>query len=202
MAHWVLGKGSILRIINKNYNLPRSFLNTYITRYDPSIKFIERVRLQKKAGLIDEFYVSYLAINELFSAIRDELRSILLFSNGIPISRWRDPRINPDINQKDYEAVLEKTMKSFNRLYIKKAILFMPEQSPEDDPNYLDIYSSILFLIKESKTQDATLLTTAILNKADYFVTFDVSLIKSAKKKIFDQYKLRLVKPDEAYAIL
>ena len=40
---------------------------------------------------------------------------------------------------------------------------------------------------------DSTLLTTAILNKADFFVTEDKRLIDSAKKLIQDDYDLELI---------
>lgn len=66
----------------------------------------------------------------------------------------------------------------------------------------MEIYSSILFLIKETKTQDVTLLTTAILNRADYFVTKDERLIKSAKKIINERYGLGIIKPIEAICII
>jgi predicted nucleic acid-binding protein len=56
----------------------------------------------------------------------------------------------------------------------------------------------ILFLIKESKTQDATLLTTAILNEADYFVTLDEPRVRSAKKKMAREY----VNPTEGLQVL
>jgi predicted nucleic acid-binding protein len=202
LAHWVLGSGGVLEFLIGKFELIEKFSEIYSGRYKDSISFIDEIINQRNNGNKAEFYISYLATNELFSALRDELRSIILFNNGIPISRWRDSRNNPDINSEHYKVVYEKTLKSFDILFENSSILFIPEQSPDDDPNYWEIYSSIIFLIKESKTQDAILLTTAILNGADYFVTKDEPLIKSAKKMVNKEYKLNIIRPREALHIM
>lgn len=164
--------------------------------------FLEEIVTQREHGLTDEFYVSTLVTNELFSAIRDEVRSVLFFKSGVPISRWRDSRNNPDIPEEQYEAIYELTLRAFDTLFENHGITIIPEVSPWDDSNYWSICSSILFLIKESKTQDATLLTTAILNRADYFVTLDVPLIKTAKQMMYDEYGLQLINPTEGLQIM
>lgn len=201
-AHWVLGKGGVLNFLVKEFNLTEEFYELYSKRYEESINLIEEIIKLGKHKKNNEYYISYLSINELFSALRDELRSILLFKNGVPISKWRDSRNNPDIKPSEYKSIYEITLKSFDILFENKAIELMHEESLEDDPNYLDIYSSILFLVKEAKTQDSTLLTTAILNKADYFITKDDTLIKSAKNLIKIHYGLELINPTQALQIL
>ncbi len=113
---------------------------------------------------------------------------------------WRNPRYDPIIDSQDYKAVYEQTTKAFIPLFEDSVIELMVEQSP-DNPNYWDVYSSILFMVKEAKTHDATLLTSAILDKADYFVTLDKSLIKNAKRLLNDEYHILLVHPKEAMNI-
>ncbi len=149
-----------------------------------------------------EFFVSSLAINELFYAIKDELRSIILFNKGMPISRWRDARTNPDIPEKCFEAIHNQTLRSFDTLLGEGAIVYLPDCSAESDSEYWSIYASVLFLTKDAKTQDATLLTTAIINRADYFVTKDEPLIKAVKKKMMTDYQMELIKPVTASTIL
>lgn len=202
LAHWVLGKGDVLYFLIDNFHLTNEFFDVYLKRYEDSISFIEELIKSGSQEESDEFYISHLAINELFSGIKDELRSILLFKKGVPISRWRDSRNNPDITPTDYKAIYEITLKSFDILFGKKAIEYINEQSQEDNPNYFEIYSSVLFLVKEAKTHDSTLLATAILNEADYFVTKDDVLIKSAKHLIKDKYELELINPTQALQIL
>jgi predicted nucleic acid-binding protein len=180
--------------------LPDQFFEIYSSRYEPSLTFVNTVIDKKNQKITDNFFVSHLAINELFSAIRDEMRSILLFNKGCPISMWRNPRYDPIIDATDYERVYQQTMKAFIPLFEDSVIELMVEQSPES-PDYWDVYSSILFLVKEAKTHDATLLTSAILDKADYFVTLDKSLIRNAKKMLRDEYNINLVTPKESMNI-
>ena len=82
------------------------------------------------------------------------------------------------------------------------ALYLIKEGATDDAENYWSIYSSMLFLIKEVKTQDTMLLTTAILYEADYFVTRDERLIKAARNRLFEQYNLQLIKPESALALL
>jgi predicted nucleic acid-binding protein len=201
IAHWVLGKGGVLQLLCKQSSLPDQFFEIYSSRYEPSLTFINTVIDRKNQKITDGFFVSHLAINELFSAIRDEMRSILLFNKGCPISMWRNPRYDPVIDATDYEQVYRKTLQAFISLFEDSVIELMVEQSP-DNPNYWDVYSSILFMVKEAKTHDATLLTSAILDEADYFVTLDKSLIKNAKKMLNDEYHILLVHPNEAMNII
>lgn len=192
-----------MNLLINNFNLSEDFLKIYVSRYKNSMNFIDEIIRHKEIGLKNEFFASHLAMNELFSALRDELRSLLLFKEGHPISRWRDSRINPNITPEQYELVYENTLKSFD-LLLGKAATFIEEQKPEEkkERNYWSIYSSILFLINNTKTQDATLLTTAILNEADYFVTNDEVLIKSARDRIKKEYNLSLIKASAAFEIL
>lgn len=185
--------------------LPDQFFEIYSSRYEPSLTFVNTVIDKKNQRITDNFFVSHLAINELFSAIRDEMRSILLFNKGCPISMWRNPRYDPIIDAIDFQAVYKQTLQAFIPLFEDgktqdSVIQLMVEQSPES-PDYWDVYSSILFMVKEAKTHDATLLTSAILDKADYFVTLDKSLIKNAKKMLNDQYHILLVTPKESMNI-
>ena len=202
VVHWILGDGGILDLIKQKFHLNQDFVEIYKNRYEDSRLFVNVILEKKSMNKKDEFYISYFAINEIFSAVRDELRSIIMFRKGIPISRWRDSRNNPDINKEDYESIYQGVLKSYDKLFGSGDILLIEEQTPEDNESYFDIYSSLLFLIKQMKTQDATLLTTAILNEADYFITKDEALIKSAKKKVEEEYNLTLSKPKNALQLL
>jgi len=200
LAQWILGKGGVLKLVIDEFELIDSFLDVYNKRYKTSNQFITRIMNNKELGDQDEFNVSYLAVNELFSAIRDELRSVILFSNTMPISRWRDPRLTPEINQDLYDQVFSKTLESFDALFENNAITFIDEVSPTTHKDYLELFSSIIFSMKNSKTFDATLLTTAILSQANYFVTNDTPLIKMAKNKIKGTYGIDVIKPGTGIA--
>jgi len=184
----------------EQYKLPAEFFDIYSKRYEPSLTFIDTVIDKGAQGIPDDFFVSHLAVNEMFSAIRDEMRSILLFNKGCPISMWRHPRYDPKISEEEYHAVYEQTTQAIIPLFEDSVIELIVEKSPAN-PDYWDVYSSILFMIKEARTHDATLLTSAILDQADYFVTLDTSLISHAKKPLSDQYNIHLVHPKEAMNI-
>lgn len=198
----MLGTGGVLDILCKGYHLSTEFRDVYISHYTDSISFIDFIVNEEVDHAGHEFYVSSLAINELFYAIKDELRSIILFNKGMPISRWRDARTNPDIPESCFRAIYDQTFRSFDTLLGDGAIIYLSEGSAESDPEYWSIYAPLLFLTKDAKTQDATLLTTAIINRADYFVTKDEPLIKAAKKKMKADYQMELIKPANALTIL
>lgn len=201
IAYWVLGKGDVLKSLVNKFQLTNEFFEIYSKRYDNSIKLIEEI-IKPGQEKTAEFFISHLAINELFSGLKDELRSILLFKEGVPISRWGNPINNRDIKPEDYKEIYELTMKSFDSLFEKRAIEYIPEQSWVDSTKYFDIYSTILFLIKDAKPMDSTLLATAILNKADFFVTEDKRLRDTANKFIQNTYNLELINPTQAMQIL
>lgn len=193
-----MGKGGILKSLCASHNLSNEFEDIYTNRYDSAIGFIDEILIKRNSGNNDEFFITSLTANELFSAIRDEVRSILFFRQGVPISRWRDSRNNPDIPKEVYEEIYNKTLESFDHLYENHGVTILPEVSIWDEDEkyqYWDVYSSILFFIKESKTQDATILTSSILNGADYFITLDKTLIKSAKNRMSENYNLQILNP-------
>lgn len=198
----MLGSGGVLDILCNGYHLTTEFRDVYTSHYTESISFIDEIIREEIPESEHEFYVSSLAINELFYAVKDELRSIILFNKGMPISRWRDARANPDIPEKCFRAIYDQTLTSFDTLLGEGSIHYLPEVSAVSDPEYWSIYASLLFLTKDAKTQDATLLTTAIINRADYFVTKDEPLIKAAKKNLMADYNMELIKPSTGLALL
>jgi len=202
LAYWLLGRGNILSSILDRFKLMDEFLNIYRERYSDAINFIDRIIETKGKGIKNEFFVSNFAINESFSVIKDELRTILLLKKGIPISRWKDQLYSPEINSEDYEFIYKLILKQFDIIFEGRSIEPSIESSPEEYENYYDVYTSILFLIRDAKTQDSTLLTTAILNGADYFVTKDDRLIGSANKMMKDSYQMELIRPSYAINIL
>jgi len=200
IANWVLAEGGVLSLLVDKYELDREFEEIYRKRYSDSVDLVELI-LENALNGHKEFLISNLSLQELFSAIRDELRSIVLFKKGYPISRWKDPRINPDFNEEEYHDVYKKVLESFDILFQGSSIQPIRDIQSFDEKEYWDVFSSILFLVKESQTQDVILLTTSIFNKADYFVTKDERLIKSTKKILKENYNLQITSPKNARRI-
>ncbi len=198
-----MGEGKIFDYLIDEFKLTREFQQVYMERYNDSIRFIDKLLEIKDKGARDEFFISYLAFNEVFAAVKDELSSILLFKKGYPLSRWRDPRNIPIPNPDQSYNINDRLLKSFDTLLKNNPLNLIPEKTPIDDKYYIDIYSSLMFNIGKMRTHDATLLSTAILHKADYFVTKDEQLKKEANKLLRESNnQVQLIGPSHGYNLL
>lgn len=197
VAHWALANGGVLSRIAEMFELDPGFIGNYEMRYSDSSHFIDEI-LTMSRQITDELFISSLALNELLAAVRDELRSVMLFLEGVPLSKWRNPFHNLDIDDEIYEEVYKAVLMSLDDLFRCEVIQPMEESQLHDNKEYLDVYSSILFLIKQMQTQDAILLTTAIFHRGDYFVTKDKRLLKDARNRMNKHFSLKLVNPRSA----
>jgi hypothetical protein len=62
----VLGSGGVLDILCNGYHLTTEFRDVYNSHYTESISFIDAIVKEEIPPANHEFYVSSLAINELF----------------------------------------------------------------------------------------------------------------------------------------
>ncbi|WP_157677703.1 PIN domain-containing protein [Methanoregula boonei] len=141
-------------------------------------------------------------MNEVYSAVRDEIRSILLFRNGTPLSRWNEEKNAIDLPEDSMESVYEDIENRFDVLFGNGSIFPLSDEPEEDGDNFSEIVASLIFKFKRVKTQDAILLATAISIKANYFVTFDQRLVTEVSKALADKYRLVLISPKEGNARL
>jgi predicted nucleic acid-binding protein len=192
----------VLDLLITKYEISPDFREIYLNRHKASIDFIQRIINLKPAGLPDEFYFSYLAMNEVYSAVRDEIRCILLFRNGVPLSRWMEEKNSLDLPEDSMETIYEDIENKFDVLFGNNTIIPLSDEPDEEGDNFSEIVSSLIFKFKRVKTQDAILLTTSISIKANYFVTFDQRLVKEVSKDLAEKYKLRLISPSEGNSLL
>ncbi len=202
LVPWLITDSGVLDLLIKKYGIPKDFRDIYLNRHKHSIDFIERIIDLKTRGFPDEFYFSYLAMNEVYSAVRDEIRSILLFRNGTPLSRWNEEKNSIDLPADSMETVYVEIENKFDVLFGNNTILPLSDEPEERGDNFSEIVASIIFTFKRAKTQDAILLTTAISVRANYFVTFDKRLISEVAKELDQKYKLRLISPGEGNSLL
>ena len=202
LVPWLMTDSGVLDLLIKKYGIPKDFRDIYRNRHNHSIDFIERIIDLKSRGFPDEFYFSYLAMNEVFSAVRDEIRSILLFKNGTPLSRWNEEKNSIDLPVDTMETVYVDIENKFDVLFGNNTILPLSDEPEEKGDNFSEIVASLIFTFKRVKTQDAILLTTAISVKANYFVTFDKRLISEVSKELDQKYQLRLISPGEGNTLL
>ena len=200
LVHWLMAS-QIMQFSITQFRLATEFLDIYKNRYEKSINFVNEVLETPKDE--HDFVVVELSLNELFSGVKDEVRSILLFVKGVPISRWTSKRETQEVKfPKDLsKKIYELTSLGLDTLFASNKIGIIPATSPSDEEDYLEVYSSLVFLHPELKTQDAILVTTGIFEKANYFVTGDRDLI-SIGKELVEQYSMKVVRPQRASQIL
>ena len=200
LVHWLMAS-QIMQFSITQFRLATEFLDIYKNRYEKSINFVNEVLETPKDE--HDFVVVELSLNELFSGVKDEVRSILLFVKGVPISRWTSKRETQEVKfPKDLsKKIYELTSLGLDTLFASNKIGIIPATSPSDEEDYLEVYSSLVFLHPELKTQDAILVTTGIFERANYFVTGDRDLI-SIGKELVEQYSMKVVRPQRASQIL
>jgi len=200
LVHWLMAS-QIMQFSITQFRLATEFLDIYKNRYEKSINFVNKVLETPKDE--HDFVVVELSLNELFSGVKDEVRSILLFVKGVPISRWTSKRETQEVKfpQDLSKKIYELTSLGLDTLFASNKIGIIPATSPSDEEDYLEVYSSLVFLHPELKTQDAILVTTGIFEKANYFVTGDRDLI-SIGKELVEQYSMKVVRPRRASQIL
>lgn len=141
-------------------------------------------------------------MNEVYSAVRDEIRSIRLFRNGTPLSRWAEEKNNINLPSDTMETIYRDIEKQFDILFGNDTILPLSDEPEETGDNFSEIVASLIFSFNRVKTQDAILLTTAISVRSNYFVTFDKRLIVETAKDLKEKYSLHLISPAEGDMLL
>lgn len=202
LVPWLMKDSGILDLLIKKYGIPGDFREIYLNRHKESIDFIQRIINLKSEGFQDEFYFSYLAMNEVFSAVRDEMRSILLFKNGTPLSRWNEEKNFLDLPGDFMETVYEDIENKFDVLFENNTIFPLSDEPGEEGETFSEIVAWLIFTFNHVKTQDAILLTTAISFPAKYFVTSDKRLISEVSKELEKKFHLQLILPAHGNTLL
>ncbi len=197
----------ILDYFIRRFSIPRDLKILYHNRFSQSIRLVDAIRncSFKTVGANLSFYIAELSLSELISAIRDEIRCLLLFVKGVPLSRWTskrwtrsvDSHVSPDI----FEDIYRRSMKGIDALLGPGSnIEVLSNADPGEVKDYFEIFSSLLFKFPDLKTQDAILLTTAITSdpKINYFVTSDGDLI-NLNRHINKAYNLQIIKPGRVF---
>lgn len=187
----------ILEFLIQHFRLSQEFSNVYKNRYSESCDFVNKVLELPQND--DEFLITELSVSELFSGLRDEVRTVILFVNGVPISRWAYKRETKEAQFTDRlsESIHELALKGFDTLFRSQKIRIVETTVPSHEPDYLEVYSSLVFLNPELRTQDAILITTAIFERANRFVTMDKVLINLGKE-LEARYSLEVLRPATA----
>ncbi len=196
-AHWLMAN-HMLGFLISHFNLSQEFLKVYQSHTNESNIFINAV-LNKTGDKDNIFFMTELSLNEIFSALRDEIRTIILFVNGVPISKWASKRESKEatLSESLSKHIYNLTLKGLDVLISGKRIEIIKTTLSSDEPDYLEVYSSLVFFNPYLKTQDAMLISTAIFEKAKYFITTDKDVLKRSKQ-MGSNYGLRILNPKDA----
>lgn len=82
------------------------------------------------------------------------------------------------------------------------AIVPLSDEPEENGDNFSEIFAWLIFSNKGIETQDAILLTTAILVQAECFVTKDDKLRKEVRDILKQRYGIELLQPGSALSRL
>jgi predicted nucleic acid-binding protein len=196
ICHWLMTNKVLMPLISY-FGLSPEFHTVYKNRFNESCDLLTKIQTLKKGE--HNFYVDELSYGELFSALRNEIRTIVLFVSGVPLSKWGSEREydSGKIPEHILRQVVDETLRGVDELFQDGKLEFVETHTPSNDHNFIEVYSSLIFLFPRLQTQDAILLCDAILEKAHYFVTTD-SYLLNLNKAIPDRYKLRILKPSTA----
>ncbi|MDD3036103.1 MAG: hypothetical protein PHO93_04245 [Candidatus Saccharimonadaceae bacterium] len=198
LASWVLVTSDILTEFTGKYGIPTEYNNIYHKKFNSDISYINTLleipceKLQEK----HECLIPFLTTNELFSAIRDEIICLKLFAKGEPVSRWPGSKNLFSLDEDEFKIIFRTTMKKVDVLM--QGGLEIIEDCSGDYTEFWDVFASLLLKTENTKTQDVMLLTTAIMNEADFFVTRDERLINVLKAPLKEGYSLEIMKPETA----
>jgi hypothetical protein len=92
---------------------------------------------------------------------------------------------------------MENTNKGIDSLVNDYKISIIESHTASSDKNYIEVYSSLIFLHPELKTQDAMLLCSAAFERLNFFATTDNALVR-LNSKLSDKLKVSTILPSTA----
>lgn len=167
LANWMLFKEKKIEERTKISNLISSKKFNLIEK---SFKLLDYLERNPKLNV---FVSSELVISELFTVMKQQSRADLFYNLGIPI-RYVG-KINLDLTHKEVLDVNRLIFIFFEDISKRKGIEFLIAEEID-----LGLVSELI-VEHNVQTPDALLVSIAINNKCDYFITVDNHLIESLK---------------------
>jgi len=91
-----------------------------------------------------------------------------------------------------------KIQSTFDVLFENEAIVPLSDEPEENGDNFSEIFAWLIFSSKGIETQDAILLTTAVLVGAECFITKDDKLRREVRDALKQRYNVELLQPGSA----
>ncbi|NJE11888.1 PIN domain-containing protein [Thermococcus sp. LS2] len=133
-----------------------------------------------------EAVTSTLALGEVYHVLYNEVLSLKMYRSGIPLTLWSKLRNKNDLTE-DEKSIFWDTVRSYlNEL---KSFIAVVDDKVDDE-----IYPKLV-LDYGLRPHDAILLTTAIKNRCEWFITNDSEIITLNKQKLKDKKRKKRKPP-------
>lgn len=183
IANWIIFKKALEIMINeeeKNDFLLRRKKDNSDAFY--SYKLLNKLRIDNIKNV--NFITSSLAISEAISVINEKICMDKMYEQNIPFKYWF--KYKPKFELKPNEVI-----ELYNQIIGFKSIFIPYKKIKLVEKEKTNITVRIISLHKE--THDSFLVSQAITNKANHFITTDSRLIQNLKDKINN---IKIMKPE------
>jgi len=177
LAQWLFYK----KLKEKRTDKP--IISPRYQRFKAAYEFIEQIK--EKKGV--EACISRLVVSELIHSLNLEAIAEKLYNEGLPFSSWRLHLQNISLDKTEADDIRNEVLK-----FLEDETDFTPKKRKpkikvlDDSRDYYLV--SELMLKCSILTQDAILLSTAINNSCEYFVTSDKRLRTDCSKDLIKTY--------------
>jgi len=163
----------------------KKLLKNLKNKVKKSYDLLEKIRTGNEKKIT--FYISYTEWSEIFSGIGMEYRSRILKEKGVPLRYWTSMIYDIKLFDKDLDEIL----KEINSFYIEFIETHKIEETFDQAP-LMDI-GNLIWKYKCS-TQDALILSQAITERCQYFISEDQRLRRQLKNN--KDFKIKLYPSD------
>lgn len=167
IANWILISSSANRVEELKDD---KILSERFRTFSYSYVLIEALKEENTY----EAVTSILALGEVYHVLYNEVLSLKMYRSGIPLTLWSKLRSKNDLTE-DEKSIFWDTVR--NHLNELKSFIAVIDDKVDDE-----IYPKLV-LDYGLRPHDAILLTTAILNECEWFITNDSEIIQLNKQK-------------------
>lgn len=202
LAIWTMARGGLLEHLQETFGLPDLLVEAYRNRFQEQTRLFDAIDKHVASGGKDQFFISTLALNELFQAVKHEACAVLSFKAGIPVSQWRNHLQNRTIDETSARGIIDATLRALADLQEQHHLQVIIDRNPIDDDDYWNFFGPMLFLMDHAGTMDTTLAVTALLHEADAIISEDQSFRRTFKRSFAEATGMKVLSSQHAAAEL
>lgn len=172
-------------------------------RYEMAHKLVAKIIEFKSDDVL--FFISLLIRAEFYYALLEEYKCREMYKGGIPLSSWHINKGKIKLKN-EHKGDINTAISKFELKNIADA----SDKEKKKIWSSWDIYNypliSALAYGYDIKSHDSILISTAIFNQCDYFITLDQRLRDKFKEHKYtitvNKQKIKFISPDESFEII